>query len=89
MNQSHAELPENLQELVETLAANLYEVRARQRLSEIRPLGRATDSDDSKSAFPPYEELPETEKQDDRNTAIETLNLLLKLGYRVEPLVRC
>ena len=71
MNQSHAELPENLQELVETLAANLYEVRARQRLSEIRPLGRTTDSDD-KSAFPPYEELPETEKQDDRNTAINS-----------------
>ena len=63
----------------------LDEVRARQRLSEIRPLGKATDSDDRKSAFPPYEELPEIEKQDDRNTAIETLNLLLRLGYRVEP----
>lgn len=32
----------------------------------------------------PYEELPDSEKEYDRNTAIETLKLILSLGYRIE-----
>ena len=32
----------------------------------------------------PYEELPEEEKAYDRNTAMETLKLIVKLGYRLE-----
>ena len=31
-----------------------------------------------------YGELPESEKQYDRNTALETLKLIVKLGYRIE-----
>lgn len=40
---------------------------------------------DSPLDFPPYNELPDSEKQDDRNNAIETLKLILSLGYRLDP----
>jgi ryanodine receptor 2 len=32
----------------------------------------------------PYEELPEDEKVYDRNTSVETLKLILKLGFVIE-----
>lgn len=32
----------------------------------------------------PYEKLPETEREFDRNTAIETLKLIQSLRYRIE-----
>ena len=31
-----------------------------------------------------YEDLPETEKEYDRSAAIETLKVMLALGYRIE-----
>jgi len=33
----------------------------------------------------PYDELPESEKEYDRVTAIGTLKAILKLGYRILP----
>jgi class 3 adenylate cyclase len=80
-------LPTDLQELVETLAENSYNLRARQRQADTRPRkGGSAKRDGSRhksKGFPPYEELPESEKQDDRNVAAETLKLILDLGYRV------
>lgn len=32
----------------------------------------------------PYDELPESEKEYDRNTALETLKLIVKLGYEIK-----
>ena len=32
----------------------------------------------------PYEELPESEKEYDRNTAFETLKLIIKMGYQIK-----
>lgn len=80
MHTPERDLPKDLQELIETLAENTYTIRARQRLpdAESSPAGAPT-------AFPPYEELPDAEKQDHRNTAIETLKLILNLGYKLEP----
>ena len=31
----------------------------------------------------PYEDLPEDEKEYDRNTAQETLRLIMKLGFKI------
>ena len=31
----------------------------------------------------PYEELPDSEKEYDRNTSIGTLKLILKLGFKI------
>ena len=35
-------------------------------------------------ACPPYEELPEVEKAYDRDTALGTLKLIRKLGFKIE-----
>ncbi len=43
--------------------------------------------DDAKKLHPcliPYEELSEAEKDFDRNTAVETLRLILSLGFKIE-----
>ena len=43
--------------------------------------------DDAKKLHPclvPYEDLPESEKEYDRNTAMETLKAICAAGYRIE-----
>ena len=80
MHTPERDLPKDLQELVETLAENTYNINARQRLA-----GAKSTAARSATAFPPYEELPDAEKQDHRNTAIETLKLILNRGFKLEP----
>jgi class 3 adenylate cyclase len=70
MHTPETDLPKDLHELVELLAENSYNIRARQRLSD-------------GEGFPPYEELSDAEKQDHRNIATETLRLILNLGYKL------
>jgi hypothetical protein len=44
--------------------------------------------DDAKKNTPcmvEYDELPESEKEYDRNTSLETIKLILKLGYTITP----
>ncbi|MFL5245321.1 MAG: RyR domain-containing protein [Gemmataceae bacterium] len=72
-------------ELIELLAKNTHEVWARQRSDEGWKWGPARD--DKKKEHPclvPYEQLPESEKEYDRNTSIETLKVIIALGYRIE-----
>ena len=76
-----SEIPQVLQELTEKLAATIYEVRARQRHAK----GRADRS--QRLGLPPYEELPDVDKQDYRNTAAESVKAILDAGYRFEPAV--
>ncbi|HEX6190378.1 MAG TPA: TRAFs-binding domain-containing protein [Pyrinomonadaceae bacterium] len=80
MHTPERDLPENLHELIESLAENTYNIHARQRLAEAESTAAR-----SATAFPPYEELPDAEKQDHRNTAIETLKLILNRGFKLEP----
>ncbi len=79
---ANVKLPRELSELVETLAENTHNVWARQRLSDGWRYGKKRD--DALKKHPclvAYEQLPENEKQYDRNTAVETLKVILKLGY--------
>ena len=91
MDITGTELPKDLQELVELLAENAYNIRARQRLA-VSPTSPATRSSAktrakrggrrrAPSRFPPYDELPESDKQDERNTATEILKLIVSGGY--------
>ena len=85
MNTSHVMLSQDLLDLTELLARNTHEVWARQRLAEGWRYGPARS--EAKREHPclvPYEELPESEKQADRDTVIGTLTAILALGYRVE-----
>jgi len=76
-------VPELL-ELTEQIAENVHENWAAGRLKEGWTYGEKRD--DVKKTTPcliPYDELPESEKEYDRNTAIETLKLIVALGYRI------
>src|SRR6185295_14274239 len=91
MDTTGTELPKDLQELVELLAENAYNIRARQRLAQSPESADTTRADKGRAkrsgrpkGFPPYDELPDSEKQDDRNTATETLKLILGSGYLLD-----
>lgn len=77
-------LPKQLTRLVEQMAKNVHEVWAETRISQGWTYGEQRD--DEKKTHPclvPYEELPEEEKEYDRNTAISTLKFIMKLGYKI------
>jgi hypothetical protein len=77
-------LPAGLMEISELLAKNTHEVWAQQRISEGWKYG-ATRNDAQKEhpCLVPYEDLPENEKEYDRNTAMETIRLILSHGYEI------
>ena len=71
-------------ELSEMIAKNVHEVWAQSRIEEGWTYGPVRD--DTKRQTPclvPYEDLPESEKAYDRNTAMETIKLIISLGYDV------
>ncbi len=77
-------LPESLDELLEQIAKNVHDVWARSRISEGWSYG--PERDDVAKTHPclvPYEELPESEKDYDRHTAVNTLKLVIKMGYDI------
>lgn len=79
------EIPQDLRPLVELIAKNVHEVWAKGRIKEGWTYGKVKDS--TKKTTPclvPYENLSEQEKDYDRNTALETIKLVLKLGYKIE-----
>lgn len=81
---SNIELPDSLKPLLEAMAKNVHEIWAQERISQGWSYGDKRD-DESKlhPCLVPYEELPEEEKEFDRNTSIETLKFIIKLGYKV------
>ena len=82
---SKVKLSAGLLELTELLARNTHEVWAAQRLAQGWKYG-ATRNDAEKlhPCLVAYEDLPESEKEYDRSTAMETLKVIQKLGYKIE-----
>lgn len=81
---SGVSLPAELRDLTERMARNVHEVWARGRLAEGWTLGEKRD--DARKTHPclvPYEALPEAEREYDRATAVETLKLILSLGFDI------
>ena len=77
-------LPEELEHLVEQLARNVHEVWASSRISQGWTWGPVrSDAFKTHPSLVPYEELPEEEKQYDRDTAVGTLKLIMKLGFNI------
>ena len=82
---SGVELPEELLRLTEKIAENVHENWSLGRMAEGWVYGETRD--DTKKTTPclvPYSQLGEGEKEFDRRTAMETLKLILSLGYRIE-----
>ena len=85
INTKGIDIPEDLKPLVELIAKNVHEVWAKSRVEQGWIYGEVKDS--NKKTTPclvPYEELSEEEKDYDRHTALETLKVVLKLGYKIE-----
>ena len=82
---SDVALAEDLLELTELLAQNTHDIWARQRQAEGWTWGlRRDDARKQHSCLKPYEELPESEKEYDRKTVMETLKTITALGYQIE-----
>lgn len=86
---SHVKLPPELINLSEMLARNTHEIWAQQRLADGWRYGKKRD--DVRKEHPcivPYEELPESEKKYDRETAMGALKAVVGLGYQVKKTAR-
>lgn len=81
---SDVELDSSLMELVEVMAKNVHEVWAETRIKDGWRYG-ATRNDERREhpCLVDYEELDNSEKEYDRNTALGTLKLIHKLGFKV------
>ena len=77
-------LPKELDSLVEEMSKNVYEVWAQTRIAQGWTYGEErNDADKKHPCLVPYEELREEEKTYDRNTSVETIKLILKLGFKI------
>jgi hypothetical protein len=79
------ELPPELMELTERLAENVHDLWAIQRIADGWTLGQNRDDGHKKHpGLVPYAELPESEKEYDRQIAMRTLKTILALGFSIQ-----
>ncbi len=84
MDTSDVVVPQELMELVEEMSRNVHEVWSKNRMDQGWTWG--PQRDDKLKTHPdlvPYDELTEVEKDYDRDTSMETLKLILKLGFKI------
>jgi len=81
---SKVELPNDLLELTEKIAENVHENWSVGRIADGWTYGETRD-DDKKTTpcLVPYSELSDSEKEFDRVTALQTLKLIVALGYKI------
>ena len=78
------QLPEELNDLVEQMAKNVHEVWAQSRMEQGWEYGdERSDALRQHPCLVAYEDLPEVEKAYDRDTALGTLKLICKLGFKI------
>ena len=81
---SDVKLPEELEQLVEQMSKNVHEVWSETRISQGWTYGeQRNDELKTHPCLVPYEDLPEEEKEYDRNTSVGTLKLIMKLGFNI------
>ncbi len=84
---AHITLPADILELQEKLAENNHDVWALQRINQGWTYGEMRDDAGKKHpCLVPYADLPESEKEYDRKTALETLKLILSLDFTIRKL---
>ena len=84
VNTSDIHLPEELNGLVEQIAKNVHDVWAQNRMEQGWTYGEErSDALKHHPCLIPYEELPEEEKMYDRESALGTLRLICKLGFKI------
>lgn len=82
---SKVELPDDLLELTEKIAENVHENWSVGRIADGWTYGE-TRNDEKKTTpcLVPYSGLSDSEKEYDRVTALQTLKLIVALGYKIE-----
>lgn len=81
---STVQLPKDLLALTEKLAENAHDLWAAQRIRDGWTLGEKRDDAAKKHpCLVPYNELPESEKQYDREMSMKTLKAIVALGYKI------
>lgn len=81
---SDVTLPNDLTELTEKLSENTHDVWAQTKIKHGYSYGEQTDNDaKTHSDLLPYSQLPDHIKDYDRNTTIEVLKAIHKLGYSI------
>lgn len=86
MDLSGVELSEPLRRDVEQIAENVHETWAQQRVRDGWVYGEKNDSEKkTHSSLVAYDRLPESEKEVDRATVVQTVKMLLWLGYEIRP----
>nr|WP_320022748.1 RyR domain-containing protein [uncultured Draconibacterium sp.] len=82
---SQIDLPIELITKLEDIAKNVHDEWAKKRIDEGWKFGLTRD--DNKKLHPgirPYEELSETEKEYDKQTATSTIKMLIAMGYEIK-----
>lgn len=81
---SDVQLPEELLSLSELIAENVHEVWADARIRDGWTFGEERNTElKTTPCLVPYDQLPESEKEYDRKTALETIKMITKLGYTI------
>ncbi|MBQ9254823.1 MAG: Ryanodine receptor Ryr [Bacteroidales bacterium] len=84
INTSDVLLPKELEQLTEEMAKNVHELWSQTRIEQGWKYGEKRDDENKlHPCLIAYEDLPDSEKVYDRNSAIETLKLILKLGFKI------
>lgn len=84
MDTSDIQLPKELDVLIEQMAKNVHEVWAQSRMEQGWTYGEKRDETlKTHPCLVAYEDLPEIEKAYDRDTALGTLKLISKLGFKI------
>lgn len=82
---SGIKLSDELLQLVEQLARNVHENWAQRRINDGWTLGPERNDDlKQHPCLIEYDDLPESEKEYDRYTAVETLKFILTKGWSIE-----
>ena len=81
---SAIQLPADVEALTEKLAENTHENWSVGRIRDGWKFGKKRD-DDSRThpCLVPYSDLTDSEKEYDRTSAVETLKVILALGYQI------
>ena len=87
INTANIELPSEINNLTEQLAASTHDVWAVGKIAKGYSFGKTTsDAAMTHADLIPYSDLSEDKKDYDRNTAMETLKAIYALGYEIRPI---
>ena len=81
---SDVDLTTEIHVLIERLAENTHDVWAAQRIAQGWTYGsQRNDERKETPCLVPYHALPEEEKEYDRQTAMETIKVIIRLGFDI------